>query len=70
LQFEDNEFNNGTAKLITFTPGIIATSSAGLSTFTLTVSASSALAPGAYVAAATVTNGSIYRSVYFTVIVS
>jgi streptogramin lyase len=70
LQFEDNEFNNGTAKFMSFTPGTITTSSAGVSTFTLTVSASSALAPGNYIAAATVTNGSIYRTVYFAVEVS
>ncbi|MDG6926199.1 MAG: hypothetical protein JRN09_06555, partial [Nitrososphaerota archaeon] len=69
LQFEDNEFYNGTAKLLTFSPGTI-TTSAGDSSFTLTVSASSSIVPGTYVAAATVTNGSIYRTVYFDVVVT
>jgi len=41
-----------------------------VSTFTLTVSASSSLQPGEYVAAATVTNDSIYRTVYFDVVVT
>jgi streptogramin lyase len=70
LQFEDNEFNNGTAKLMSFVPGAITTSPTGVSTFTLTISASSSLQPGEYIAAATVTNGSIYRTVYFTVVVT
>jgi hypothetical protein len=70
LQFEDNEFYNGSAKLLSFVPETIATSSAGVSTFTLAVSASSSLQPGEYEAAATVTNGSIYRTVYFDVNVS
>lgn len=67
LQFEDNEFNNGTAKLITFAPGPVTTSPTGVSTLTLTLSARAGLQPGEYVAAATVTNGSIYRTVYFSV---
>jgi len=70
LQFEDNEFNNGTAKFMSFTPGLATTSATGVSTVALTVSASNNLQPGEYIAAATVTNGSIYRTVYFTVDVS
>ncbi len=69
LQFEDNEFYNGTAKLLTFTPGTL-TTSGGDSSLALTVSASSSIAPGTYVAAATVTNGSVYRTVYFDVVVT
>jgi streptogramin lyase len=67
LQFEDNEFNNGTAKFITFTPGAVSTSADGTSSFDLTVSAAASLQPGEYIAAVTVTNDSIYRSVYVTV---
>jgi streptogramin lyase len=69
LQFSDNEFNNGTAKLLTFTAGPPVTYS-GYSSVDLNISASSSLKPGTYIAAATVTNGSIYRSVYFTVTVT
>ena len=36
----------------------------------MTVAAKSVLQPGTYLAAATVTDGSIYRSVYFTVVVT
>ncbi len=69
LQFSDNEFNNGTAKLLTFTPGSPVADSGG-STVNLSISAASSIQPGTYIAAATITNGSIYRSVYFTVVVT
>jgi streptogramin lyase len=69
LQFEDNEFYNGTARLLTMTPGTVTTNN-GDSSFMLTVGASNAIKPGTYVAAATVTNGSIYRTVYFDVVVT
>ena len=67
LQFEDNEFNNGSAKFISFVPGPATTSPSGVSTLVVAISPSSGIAPGDYIAAATVTNGSIYRTVYFTV---
>lgn len=66
LQFEDDEFPSSSPKLLTLTPGPTMTSG-GTSTLTLTVAASSSLQPGEYVAAATVTNGSIYRTVYLFV---
>jgi hypothetical protein len=70
LQFSDNEFNNGTAKLLTFTAAMPTTSADGTGTVTPSVSAATSIQPGTYLAAATVTDGSIYRSVYFTVIVA
>jgi len=73
LQFSDNEFNNGTAKYLVFTPGYSTASSGGGGsgeTLLLNITAASGIQPGTYVAAATITNGSIYRSVYFTVTVT
>jgi len=67
LQFEDNEFSNGTAKLLSFTPGAVTHLPNGESEVNVVISAASDLAPGQYVGAATVTDGSIYRTVYFTV---
>jgi hypothetical protein len=69
LQFSDNEFNNGSAKYLSFTPGSPVSSSGG-SSVGVTIAAASNMQPGTYIAAATVTNGSIYRSVYFTVVVT
>lgn len=69
LQFSDNEFNNGSAKLLTFLASTPVTGASG-STSLLTITASSTITPGTYIAAATITNGSIYRSVYFTVTVT
>jgi hypothetical protein len=69
LQFSDNEFNNGTAKYLTFTQGLSSLTSGG-SVVVLNIGASSKLQPGTYLAAATLTDGSIYRSVYFTVVVT
>ena len=70
LQFSDNEFNNGTAKLLSFTAAVPATSVAGTGTASLSITAANGIQPGTYLAAATVTDGSIYRSVYFTVVVT
>jgi streptogramin lyase len=69
LQFSDNEFNNATAKLLTFASGSLTSSPGGISSIVLTISAATPLTPGTYLATATITNGSIYRSVYFTVVV-
>ena len=74
LQFSDNEFNNGTAKLPHFTQGLSTANSrrreAASIAIDLISAAASGIQPGTYLAAATVTDGSIYRSVYFTVIVT
>ena len=70
LQFQDNEFSNSTAKLLTFVPGPSSPSGNGATSFTATISASGLLQAGTYVAAVTVTNGSIYRTVYLAVEVS
>jgi streptogramin lyase len=70
LQFSDNEFNNGTAKLLTFEAAAPAASAGGTGTVSLNIAAATDIKPGTYLAAATVTDGSIYRSVYFTVVVT
>ena len=69
LQFSDNEFNNGSAKLLIFTPGPPTTTAVG-SSVALDITAASTIQPGTYIAAATITNGSIYRSFYFSVVVT
>jgi streptogramin lyase len=70
LQFSDNEFNNGTAKYLSFSSVAPASSPGGTDAIVVTISATSTIQPGTYLAAATLTNGSIYRSVYFTVVVT
>ena len=71
LQFSDNENNSGTPQLLSFTtPSLVPSSGGGPDQATLTIGAASTIKPGTYIAAATVTNGSIYRSVYFTVVVT
>ena len=70
LQFSDNEFNNGTDKLLTFGSTVPPASSGGTGTVSLNIAAATGIQPGTYIAAATVTDGSIYRSVYFTVVVT
>ena len=45
-------------------------SSGGTDTVSLNIEAATGIQPGTYIAAATVTDGSIYRSVYFTVLVT
>lgn len=70
LQFEDNENQTGTPSQISFTPGTVSTSQSGTSSFVLTLSATNTLQPGTYIGGITVTNGSIYRTVYVTIDVS
>jgi virginiamycin B lyase len=71
LQFSDNEFNNGTAKSITFTPSVESLQSlSGTEAVTLNVSVASGLVPGEYVAAITLTSGLILSSVYVTIVVT
>lgn len=67
LQFSDNEFNNASSKFISFTAGALTPTTGGTNTLVVTVAATRTVQPGTYIAAATVTNGSIYRSVYFTI---
>ncbi len=70
LQFSDNEFNNATAKLLSFTTGPLSATTGGSTSLVLKIAASTTIQPGTYIAAATLTDGSIYKSVYFTVVVT
>jgi len=71
LKFADNEFDNGTAKSIAFTPSIAALPSLnGTRTVALNISVASTLAAGEYVAAITLTNGLVLSSVYVTITVT
>ena len=70
LQFSDNEFNNASAKLLSFTAGSLAATPGGSNSLVLKIAATNTIQPGTYLATATVTNGSIYRSVYFSVVVT
>ncbi len=70
LQFSDNENYSGTPQQLSFTTPAPIASTVGTNSIAMTIQAASGIQPGTYLAAATVTDGSIYRSVYFTVIVT
>ena len=71
LQFSDNEFNNGTARSITFTPSVVSLPSLSVTEVqVVNISVASSLAPGDYIAAMTWTNGLILSSVYVAIVVT
>ena len=71
LQFSDNEFDNGTARNIVFTPSLSAFPSLdGRQTITVGIATASTLKPGEYVAAITVTDGLVLQSIYVTIVVT